>query len=139
MINTNAAAYANGKGGILSADTLRIATGATDGSYGRVDNSAGFIGSKNALSANTGEFINGNSGTVLGQSTVSMATQGAAYDNSGGQTLAVGNLQIDSGSGEVKNVDGLIRSGAMTTVRAAVSTTPPPPEPTEASKARTLP
>ncbi|BEP66769.1 hypothetical protein GmRootV35_12830 [Variovorax sp. V35] len=113
--NTNAAGYANGQGGIVSADTLRIATGAA-GSFGRLDNGAGFIGSKNALTVSTGEFVNGSGGLVLGQSTLAIDTHGAIYDNRGGQTLAVGDLQLDAGS--IRNAGALIRSSATTTLRA---------------------
>lgn len=116
LVNTNAAAYANGQGGIVSADTLRIATGAADGSYGRVDNSAGFIGSKNALTASTGEFVNVNAGLVLGQSTVAIDTHGSAYDNRSGQTLAVDDLGINAGN--LSNTAGLIRSTKATTLSA---------------------
>ncbi|SFQ75401.1 filamentous hemagglutinin, partial [Variovorax sp. OK605] len=116
LANTNAAGYANGQGGIVSADTLRIATGAPSAVYGRVDNSAGFIGAKNGLVADTGEFVNRNAGLVLGQSTLSVNTHGASYDNRGGQTLAVGDLGIDAGS--VLNAGGLLRSTATTTLRA---------------------
>ncbi|WP_080647876.1 two-partner secretion domain-containing protein [Variovorax atrisoli] len=117
LVNTNAAGYANGLGGIVSGDTLKLKSGNTD-------NRAGFIGSKNALSANTGEFVNGkfvssDAGVVLSQSTLSINTQGAAYDNKDGQTLAAGDLLIDAGAGAAKNTGGLIRSGAKTTVRAA--------------------
>jgi filamentous hemagglutinin family protein len=117
LINAHAAGYANGQGGIVSADTLRIATGAAGGSFGRLDNNAGFIGSKNALTANTGEFLNGNHGLVLGQSTLVINTHGGTYDNRSGQTLAVGDLQVDTGM--VLNASGLIRSSATTTLRAA--------------------
>lgn len=109
LVNTNAAGYANGQGGIVSGDTLTLKTGA-------VNNTAGFIGSKNALSANTGEFVNGSGGLVLGQSTLAIDTHGATYDNRGGQTLAVGDLQLDAGS--IQNAGALIRSGATTTLRA---------------------
>ncbi|SEF28809.1 Haemagluttinin repeat-containing protein [Variovorax sp. NFACC28] len=117
LVNTNAAGYANGLGGIVSGDTLTLKTG-------NVNNTAGFIGSKSALSANTGEFVNGkfvnsDAGVVLSQSTLSINTQGAAYDNKDGQTLAAGDLLIDAGAGAAKNTGGLIRSGAKTTVRAA--------------------
>ena len=116
LVNTNAAGYANGQGGIVSADTLRITSGVAGGPFGRVDNSAGFIGSKNALTANTGEFINGNAGLVLGESTLTIDTHGASYDNRGGQTQAVGDLQI--GAGAVQNAGSLIRSSGTTTLQA---------------------
>ncbi|RTD83401.1 filamentous hemagglutinin N-terminal domain-containing protein [Variovorax atrisoli] len=117
LVNTNAAGYANGLGGIFSGNTLTLKSG-------NVDNSAGFIGSKNALSASTGEFVNGkfvdsDAGVVLSQSTLSVDTHGATYDNRAGQTLAVSDLLIDAGAGDVKNTGGLIRSRATTTVRAA--------------------
>lgn len=116
LVNTNAAAYTNAQGGIFSADTLHIATGTAGGSYGRVDNGAGFIGSKNALTANIGEFVNGNAGLVLGQSTVAIDTHGATYDNRSGQTLAVDDLGINAGN--LSNTAGLIRSTKTTTLSA---------------------
>lgn len=116
LVNTNAAGYANGQGGIVSADTVRIATGAADGSYGRVDNRAGFIGSKNSLVVDSGEFVNGNAGLVLGQSTSVIDTHGAAYDNRSGQTLAVDDLGISAGN--LFNAGGLIRSTKTTTLSA---------------------
>ncbi|WP_256099222.1 filamentous hemagglutinin N-terminal domain-containing protein [Variovorax sp. SG517] len=115
--NTNAAGYAKGLGGIVSGDTITLKTG-------DVNNTAGLIGSKNALSANTGEFVNGkfvnsDAGVVLSQSTLSIDTHGATYDNRAGQTLAASDLLIDAGAGDLQNTGGLIRSGAKTTVRAA--------------------
>ncbi|WP_440534080.1 two-partner secretion domain-containing protein [Variovorax sp. YR566] len=112
LVNTNAAGYANGLGGIVSGDTLTLKSGSAD-------NSAGFIGSKNALAAKTSEFVNGDAGIVLSQSTLSVNTQGADYDNRSGQTLAASDLLVDSGAGATKNSGGLIRSGAKTTVSAA--------------------
>ena len=107
--NTNAAGYDNKQGGITSADTLDIKSGA-------VDNAAGFIGAKNALTANTGAFSNSGGGMVLGQSTVAIDTGLAGYDNSSGQTLAVGDLNLTTTG--LANVQGLIRSTATTTLHA---------------------
>lgn len=117
LVNTNAAGYANGQGGIVSSDTVRIATGAAGGSYGRVDNRAGFVGSKNSLVVDSGEFVNGNAGLVVGQSTVVINTHGAAYDNRSGQTLAVDDLGISAGN--LFNAGGLFRSTKTTTLSAA--------------------
>ncbi|MDQ0015403.1 filamentous hemagglutinin [Variovorax boronicumulans] len=110
LTNTNAAGYTNKQGGIASANTLTLKN------VGEVDNAAGFIGSKNALDAKTQAFSNTGGGTVLGQATVAVNTNGAGYDNSGGQTMAVGDLTVDAGS--VTNAGGLIRSMATTTLRA---------------------
>ncbi|WP_341887202.1 hemagglutinin repeat-containing protein [Variovorax sp. YR752] len=107
--NTNAAGYDNKQGGITSASTLDIKSGA-------VDNAAGFIGAKNALTADTGAFSNSGGGMVLGQSTVAIDTGLAGYDNSGGQTLAVGDLSLTTTG--LANVQGLIRSTATTTLHA---------------------
>ncbi|MET3442248.1 filamentous hemagglutinin [Variovorax paradoxus] len=109
LTNTNATGYTNGQGGITSGDTLSLTTGA-------VNNSAGFIGAKNALVADTQGFSNTGGGQVLGQSTVAIDTNGAGYDNSGGQTLAMGDLGINAGS--ITNTSGLIRSAATTTLNA---------------------
>ncbi|HWT18673.1 MAG TPA: hemagglutinin repeat-containing protein, partial [Variovorax sp.] len=109
LSNTNAAGYANGQGGITSSDTLALATGS-------VNNTAGFIGAKNALTATTQGFSNTGGGMVLGQGTVAINTQGASYDNSGGQTLAAGDLSLNAGS--ITNTSGLIRSAATTTLNA---------------------
>ncbi|MDM0030484.1 toxin C-terminal domain-containing protein [Variovorax sp. J31P216] len=110
LTNTNAALHASGQGGITSADTLQLAAGA-------LTNIAGFIGAKNALSASTQAFANTGGGAVLGQSSVAIDTQGAAYDNSGGQTQALGDLSVTADS--VANTAGLLRSGATTTLHAA--------------------
>ncbi|WP_431112267.1 hemagglutinin repeat-containing protein [Variovorax paradoxus] len=107
--NTNAAGYTNGQGGITSGDTLSLTTGA-------VANTAGFIGARNALTASTQAFSNTGGGVVLGQSAVAIDTNGASYDNSGGQTLAMEDLRIDAGS--LTNTGGLIRSMATTTLNA---------------------
>ncbi|MCR8961061.1 hemagglutinin repeat-containing protein [Variovorax sp. S2] len=109
LTNTNAAGYTNGQGGITSGDTLNLTTGT-------VVNSAGFIGAKNALVADTQAFSNTGGGQVLGQSTVAIDTNGAGYDNTGGETLAVGNLGINAGT--LTNTKGLIRSAATTTLNA---------------------
>nr|WP_242631023.1 hemagglutinin repeat-containing protein [Variovorax paradoxus] len=109
LSNTNAAGYASGQGGITSGDTLSLTTGA-------VTNTAGFIGAKNALVADTQAFSNTGGGQVLGQSTVAINTNGAGYDNSGGQTQAVGDLSINAGS--IVNNGGLVRSIGTTTLNA---------------------
>ncbi|MET3497529.1 two-partner secretion domain-containing protein, partial [Variovorax boronicumulans] len=109
LSNTDAKGYSNQKGGIVSGGTFTLKTG-------DVDNTGGFVGSKDALIASTGKFVNGTAGSVLSQSTLSVDTRGATYDNRGGQTLAVNDLQIDAGA--VENKGGLIRSGATTHVRA---------------------
>ncbi|MDR6888583.1 MULTISPECIES: two-partner secretion domain-containing protein [Variovorax] len=110
LSNTNAAGYTSGQGGIASGDTLTLTAG-------KVTNTAGFIGAKNALVANTQAFSNTGEGQVLGQSTVTLDTHGAEYDNTGGETLAVGNLNIYAGT--LTNTKGLIRSAATTTLNAA--------------------
>ncbi|SFQ38179.1 filamentous hemagglutinin family N-terminal domain-containing protein [Variovorax sp. OK605] len=109
LINTNAAGHSTKQGGITSANTLKLSAGA-------VNNAAGFIGAQNALDARTLAFTNTKGGIVLGQSTVAIDTQGAGYNTSGGQTLAVGDLRVDAGS--IANVGGLIRSTATTTLNA---------------------
>ena len=110
LTNTNAANYSSQQGGITSADTLDLKAGT-------VSNAAGFIGAKNALTANTQAFDNTSKGTVLGQSTVAINTNGASYDNSSnGQTLAVDDLGISAGS--ITNTGGLIRSTTTTTLNA---------------------
>ncbi|WGT61495.1 filamentous hemagglutinin N-terminal domain-containing protein [Variovorax paradoxus] len=109
LTNTNASGYTNGQGGITSGDTLALTVGA-------VNNNAGFIGAKNALIADTQAFSNTGKGQVLGQSTVAIDTNGAGYDNTGGETLAVGNLGINAGT--LTNTKGLIRSAATTTLNA---------------------
>ncbi|ADU38106.1 hemagglutinin repeat-containing protein [Variovorax paradoxus] len=111
LTNTNAASYTTKQGGITSADTLTLKN------VGELDNKAGFIGAKNALDASTRAFTNTGGGQVLGQSTVTLDTHGAAYDNTGGETLAVGNLGVNAGT--LTNTKGLIRSAATTTLSAA--------------------
>jgi filamentous hemagglutinin len=109
LINTNATGYSTKQGGITSGDTLDLKTGT-------VNNAAGFIGSKSALTADTQAFSNTGGGVVLGQSTVAINTNGTVYDNSGGQTQAVGDLSINAGS--INNSGGLVRSIAKTTLNA---------------------
>nr|WP_242630882.1 hypothetical protein [Variovorax paradoxus] len=109
LTNTNAAGHSTRQGGIASADTLVLNTGA-------VNNAAGFIGATNAVDATTQSFTNTNGGMVLGQSTVAINTQGASYHNSHGQTLAIGDLGVNAGS--IANIGGLIRSTATTTLNA---------------------
>ncbi|WP_395351204.1 hemagglutinin repeat-containing protein [Variovorax sp. UC122_21] len=109
LSNTNAAGHGSKQGGIVSASTLTLDTGA-------LDNAAGFIGAKNALAASTRDFYNTQGGIVLGQSSVAVVTHGATYDNSGGKTQAVGDLRIESA--DVRNSGGLVRSSATTTLRA---------------------
>lgn len=113
LINTNAASYTTKQGGIASGDTLDLKAGT-------VNNAAGFIGSKNALTADTQAFSNTGGGLVLSQSTVAINTNGTAYDNSGGQTQAVGDLSINAGS--INNSGGLVRSIAKTTLNAGTIT-----------------
>jgi filamentous hemagglutinin len=109
LSNTNAAGYSTKQGGITSADTLDLKAGT-------VNNAAGFIGSKNALIAKTQAFSNTGGGVVFGQSTAVINTSGATYDNSGGQTQAVGDLSVNAGS--INNNGGLVRSLATTTLNA---------------------
>jgi filamentous hemagglutinin len=113
--NTNAAGYAsagpaNGQGGIASADTLTLDSGA-------VNNSAGFLGSKNGLLATTGAVSNIDGGMIVGQAGVTINTQEATYNNTGGQTQAVGDLRINAGN--VTNSAGLLRANGNTTITAS--------------------
>jgi len=114
LTNTNAKDYSTKPddllGGINSAGTLTLKN------TGDVNNTAGFIGSKNALDASTQAFSNGGGGVVFGQSTVMINTRGADYVNSAGQTLAMGGLLVNAGS--VTNTKGLIRSAAATSLIA---------------------
>ncbi|WP_432726181.1 filamentous hemagglutinin N-terminal domain-containing protein [Variovorax sp. W6] len=110
LSNTNAVGYSNKQGGITSADTLDLKTGA-------LNNTAGFIGSKNALTADTRAFTN-TGGLVLGQSTVAIDTHGASYNNNAGKTQAVGGVSINAG--DIQNSNGLVRSLATTTLDAGV-------------------
>lgn len=110
LTNTNAASHSTKQGGIASGDTLVLITG-------DLTNKAGFIGAKNALSAETQAFSNTDKGAVFGQSTVAINAHGAKYDNSGGQTQAVGDLGINAG--EIQNAGGLVRSLATTNLNAA--------------------
>ena len=110
LTNTNASGYTNGQGGITSADTLTLNAGA-------VNNSAGFIGAKGAFTANTQGFSNTSGGKIIGQAAVAVNTNGATYDNSGGQTQSVGALTVNAGN--IQNVGGLLRSSDTTTLNAA--------------------
>jgi filamentous hemagglutinin len=116
LTNTNAAGYTTGQGGIASAGKLTL------NNVGALDNTGGFFGSKDALTASTKAFSNTGAGTVLGQSTVAIDTNGAEYNNSGGQTMAVGDLSVSVG--RLTNTGGLIRSAATATlVAGALSNT----------------
>jgi filamentous hemagglutinin len=110
LTNTNAAGYTSGQGGITSADTLTLNAGA-------VNNSAGFIGAKGALTANTQSLSNTAGGQVVGLAAVSINTDGTTYDNSGGQTRAVGALTVNAGT--IQNSGGLLRSSDTTTLNAS--------------------
>jgi filamentous hemagglutinin len=110
LSNTNSTGYSTGQGGITSADSLDLKAG-------NVNNTAGFIGAKNALTASTQAFSNTGAGVVLGQSTVAINTNGASYDNTSGQTQAVGDLSINAGS--IVNNGGLVRSIGTTTLNAS--------------------
>lgn len=110
LANTNASDYTSGQGGITSASTLDLKTGA-------LDNAAGFIGAKGAIGASTQSFSNTAGGQVIGQSVVTVNTTGATYDNSGGQTQAVGALTVNAGA--VQNAGGLLRSSDTLTLNAA--------------------
>jgi len=113
LINTKAAGYTNGKGGITSADTLTL-------NAGSVKNNAGFVSAKEALTATTKAaqgFSNTTGGKVIGQAAVTINTSGASYDNSGGETQAVGALTVNAGA--LQNAGGLLRSSDTTTLNAA--------------------
>ncbi|MDM0030084.1 hemagglutinin repeat-containing protein [Variovorax saccharolyticus] len=109
LSNTNAAGYAGGQGGITSTSTLDITSGA-------LNNASGYIGSKGALTADTAGVENTGGGVVFSQSSVAVDTHGATYNNTGGQTQAVGDVTVDAGT--VQNAGGLFRSGATTTLNA---------------------
>ncbi|MDR6518870.1 filamentous hemagglutinin [Variovorax paradoxus] len=110
LTNTNATGYTSGQGGITSADTLTLNAGA-------VNNSAGFIGAKGVLTANTQHLSNTAGGQVVGLAAVSINTNGTTYDNSGGQTQAVGALTVNAGT--IQNSGGLLRSSDTTTLNAS--------------------
>jgi filamentous hemagglutinin len=110
LTNTNASGYTNGQGGITSADTLTLSAGA-------VNSSAGFIGAKAGFTANTQGFSNTAGGKIIGQAAVTINTNGATYDNSGGQMQSVGALTANAGN--IQNVGGLLRSSDTTTLNAA--------------------
>uniref|UniRef100_UPI004039F26D two-partner secretion domain-containing protein n=1 Tax=unclassified Variovorax TaxID=663243 RepID=UPI004039F26D len=107
--NTNAAGYTNGQGGITSEGTLALSAGAVNGS-------AGFIGAKGDFTANTQSFSNTAGAKIFGQAAVTIDTNGASYDNSGGQTQAVGALTVRAGS--IQNAGGLLRSSDTATLNA---------------------
>lgn len=113
LTNTDAGGYETKQGGITSAGTLTLATGA-------IDNSAGFIGAKEDLVAHTGTVVNGNGALVLGQAALNIDTRGALYDNRGGKTQSIGAMRIDAGA--IDNSGSLIRSIASATLNAATIT-----------------
>lgn len=110
LTNTNAAGYASGAGGISAQGTLSLNTGA-------LDNTAGFIGVKGALTATSGSVSNTGSGQIAGESSVSFIS--TAFNNTGGQVQALGDVSLNAGTGVLNNSTGLIRSAANTTLAAA--------------------
>ncbi|MCU4121198.1 hypothetical protein N8A90_19140, partial [Variovorax sp. N23] len=113
LTNTQAANYETAQGGITSAGSLDLSAGA-------FDNTGGFIGSKGDLRARTTGVVNGTGGIVLGQSALTIDTQGGLYDNRGGQTQSVGALRIDAGT--IDNSGSLIRSLETATLNATTVT-----------------
>jgi filamentous hemagglutinin len=115
LTNTDAAGYKTRSedfaGGIASGGSLTLKTG-------DLKNTAGAIGSQGALTADTQAFTNTGGGLVLGQAKVHVTARGAAYDNSGGQTLAAGDFVLDAGASKVANDGGLIRSNAAALLTA---------------------
>jgi filamentous hemagglutinin len=99
LTNTNAANYTSsaaaltGKGGIASQGTTILTTG-------DINNDAGYIGSKDALSATSANISNTQNGHIQGLDSV---------------TLAVG-------TGAINNTGGLVRSGATTSLSAGTVT-----------------
>ena len=103
LTNTNAANYIssssalNGKGGIASQGTSTFTTG-------DLNNDAGYIGSKGALSANSANISTTQSGQIQG----------------------LGNLSLIAGNGSttgtINNTNGLIRSAATTSLSAGTVT-----------------
>ncbi|HEX2570906.1 MAG TPA: filamentous hemagglutinin, partial [Polyangia bacterium] len=129
-MNLTAVGAIDNRGGTLASDgSMNIAAGSLDNTGGQlkslgamrmetgvVDNTAGFIGAKDTLEANTQAFTNAAGGVVFGQGKVSVKTNGAAYDNRGGQTLAGGDLSIHAGA--IDNTASLIRSQGTTKLSA---------------------
>jgi filamentous hemagglutinin len=99
LTNTNAANYTssntalNGKGGIAAQGTSTLTTG-------DLNNDAGYIGSKGALTATSANISNTQNGQIQGLDSV---------------TLAVG-------TGAINNTGGLVRSGATTSLSAGTVT-----------------
>nr|WP_161988060.1 hemagglutinin repeat-containing protein [Variovorax guangxiensis] len=111
--NRRAVDHLEGQGGITSGGALWLRSG-------EVDNTAGFIGAKAPLDANTRGLVNAQGGVVLSESTLSMRTHDGDYDNRGGQTQSVGALHLDAGAvGSLMNRGGLIRADADVTIDAA--------------------
>ena len=103
LTNTNAANYTNsntdlnGKGGLASQGTSTLTTG-------DLNNDAGYIGSKGAMTANSANISNTQSGQIQG----------------------LGNLSLTAGNGRtlgtINNTGGLIRSAANTSLNAGAVT-----------------
>ena len=103
LSNTNAANYTssnaalNGKGGIAAQGTTTITTG-------DLNNDAGYIGSKGAMTANSANISNTQNGQIQG----------------------LGNLSLTAGNGSthgtINNTGGLIRSAAATSLSAGTVT-----------------
>jgi filamentous hemagglutinin len=103
LTNTNAANYTSsntaliGKGGIASQSTSTLTTG-------DLNNDAGYIGSKGAMTANSANISNTQSGQIQGL---------------GNLSLTAGN---GSSTGAINNTGGLIRSAATTSLSAGTVT-----------------
>jgi filamentous hemagglutinin len=103
LTNTNAANYTSsntaliGKGGIASQGTSTLTTG-------DLNNDAGYIGSKGAMTANSANISNTQSGQIQGL---------------GNLSLTAGN---GSSTGAINNTGGLIRSAATTILSAGTVT-----------------
>ncbi|MFN5348637.1 MAG: beta strand repeat-containing protein, partial [Polaromonas sp.] len=112
MTNTHAAAYAGyagAAGGITAQGALTL-------SSGDFNNSAGLIAAKGTFSASTAQVSN-SGGQMAGQAGVSFTSTG--FDNQNGQLQALGDININAGTGTLSNSGGLIRSAGSTSVLGA--------------------
>ncbi len=96
LSNTN-----SGGGGILGQGSVTLTTG-------DLTNSAGYIGSGGALTANGAALGNTQGGLIASAAQLNLS--GSALDNQGGQIQALGNLGINL-SGTLDNTASLVRSG----------------------------
>lgn len=138
-------------GGFINVNRATLTTGTPQyGASGSLDSYVGSLHAGTIGITTTGD-LNNQGGTLAGDSSVDLSV-GGAVNNSNGTVSAVGALNANV-AGALNNISGkLLGNGAVTVAAGSLNntlgsvqsasgatqlTTPPPWEPTKASKART--